>query len=378
MKNQNLKRLIGAAYSVREDRISGGPKWVTSDRFDVEARAAGPANDRDLLLMLQSMLAERFQLGTHRETVLTSGFALVVAKGGLKIHPDGTEGGGGTHSTRGKMSAERITMAGLADWLTRQLGAPVVDMTDVKGVFTFKLEWTPDGGGSIAADQEGNVYVAWHGIALTEAEGSGEGEARRRMFLTRSENDGQSFSAEQRAWSQATGACGCCGMRTHVDRKGNLWALYRSATESVHRDIYLLSSKDRGKTFQGSLLHKWEINACPMSSMDIADNGQSVVGAWETGGQVYWTRLDAGSRQPTAPAGEGKGRKHPRLAINRAGEVLLVWTEGTGWQKGGGLAWQLYDKSGQPVGERRQMAGIPTWSFAAAIARPDDGFSVLN
>jgi hypothetical protein len=234
-----------------------------------------------------------------------------------------------------------------------------------------------DGGGSIAADQQGNVYVTWHGIAEAEAKGNGEGEARRRVFLSRSENDGKSFSGEQRAWSQATGACGCCGMRTHVDRKGNVWALYRSATQSIHRDIYVLSSKDRGKTFQGSLLHKWDINACPMSSMDIADNGQAVVGAWETGGQVYWTHLDGGSRQPIAPAGEGKGRKHPRIAMNRAGEVLLVWTEGTGWQKGGGLAWQLYDRSGQPVGEQKQMPGIPTWSFAAAIARPDNGFSVL-
>src|SRR5437870_8401165 len=74
MKNQNLKNLIGAAYSVREDRVSGGPKWVTSDRFDVEARAAGPASDHDLLIMLQSTLAERFQLTTHRETISTPGF----------------------------------------------------------------------------------------------------------------------------------------------------------------------------------------------------------------------------------------------------------------------------------------------------------------
>src|SRR5438034_2572828 len=50
MKNQNLKMLIGAAYSVREDRVSGGPKWIGSERFDVEGRAAGPATDRDLLL----------------------------------------------------------------------------------------------------------------------------------------------------------------------------------------------------------------------------------------------------------------------------------------------------------------------------------------
>jgi uncharacterized protein (TIGR03435 family) len=144
IKNQSLKKLVGIAYRLRDDRVSGGPKWTGSDRFDVEARAAGPATDADLLLMLQSMLAERFQLGTHRETILTPGFALVVAKGGLKIRPDETKGGESSHSTRGKIVAERVTMARVADWLTRQIGTPVVDMTDTKGVFSFTLEWTPE------------------------------------------------------------------------------------------------------------------------------------------------------------------------------------------------------------------------------------------
>ena len=166
-------------------------------------------------------------------------------------------------------------------------------------------------------------------------------------------------------------------MKTFVDRSGDMFALYRSATESVHRDIYLLSSSDHGRTFQGRLLHKWNINACPMSSMDFAGNADTVVAAWETAGQVYWTYIKGGStRDPIAP-GDGKGRKHPRLAINNKGEVLLVWTEGTGWQKGGSLAYQLYDQGGRPITEPKQVAGIPTWSFAAAFAAPDNGFSIL-
>jgi hypothetical protein len=125
-------------------------------------------------------------------------------------------------------------------------------------------------------------------------------------------------------------------MKIFADVQGNVSALYRSATESVHRDIYLLTSTNHGRTFRGGLLHKWDINACPMSSMDIVSNGKTLVGAWETGGQVYWARLDGeGHRaiQPLAAPGDGKGRKHPRLALNQNVEVLLVWTEGTGWQK---------------------------------------------
>jgi len=238
-----------------------------------------------------------------------------------------------------------------------------------------------DGGGSIAADRFGNVYVAWHGIGEFEAKGTGqEGEARREVWIAKSQDAGASFPAERKAWQRPTGACGCCGMKIFADSRGNVAALYRSATESVHRDIYLMTSTDQGRKFQGTLLHKWDVNACPMSSMDIAGNGKILAGAWETGGQVYWARLDCeghSASEPVAAPGDGKGRKHPRLAVNQNGEILLVWTEGTGWQKGGSLAWQMYDPSGRPTAIRGQQPGIPTWSFAAAIARKDNGFSIL-
>jgi hypothetical protein len=236
-----------------------------------------------------------------------------------------------------------------------------------------------DGGGSIGADKNGNVYVMWHGIGESEAKGTGkEGEARRSVWVTKSEDDGKTFSTERKASTQDTGACGCCGMKTFVDRKGDVFALYRSATESVHRDIYLLSSYDHARTFQGKLLHKWNINACPMSSMDFAEGPNLVAAAWETGGQVYWSRIVGRNiSDPVGAPGEGKGRKHPRLAVNAKGEVLLVWTEGTGWQKGGSFAYQIYDGAGRPIGEAKQFPGIPTWSFAAAVAASDNGFSIL-
>lgn len=236
-----------------------------------------------------------------------------------------------------------------------------------------------DGGGSVAADRLGNVYVAWHGIAEAEAS-AGEGEARRRVWITKSRDDGKSFQTERMAWAERTGACGCCGMKLHADRQSRVFGLYRSATESVHRDIYLLSSRNQGASFEGRLLHPWNINACPMSSMDIADNGKSVVAAWQTGEQIFWTRVDGdgrGTREPIPAPGEGKARKHARIAINQKGEVLLIWTEGTGWKTGGSLAYQLFDQNGKPTGEQGRMPGIPAWSFAAVAARPDDSFLIL-
>jgi hypothetical protein len=115
-----------------------------------------------------------------------------------------------------------------------------------------------------------------------------------------------------------------------------------------------------------------------MSSMDFAEGGGTLVCAWETGGQVYWTRISGErSGNPIAAPGDGKGRKHPRLAVNGKGEVLFVWTEGTGWQKGGSLAYQVYDPTGRPTAETKQLPGIPTWSFASAVPRADNGFSIL-
>jgi hypothetical protein len=238
-----------------------------------------------------------------------------------------------------------------------------------------------DGGGSVAADVAGNVWVGWHGIALDEAKMPGkEGEARRRVWIARSGDDGVSFASETRAWSEETGACGCCGMKLFADGRGDVLGLYRSATASVHRDIYLLNSHDRGRSFQGTLLHKWDINACPMTSMDFAQSGNVLAAAWETGGQVYWARInepDGTASSPVAAPGEGKGRKHPRLAVNRKGEVLMVWTEGTSFQRGGALAWQMFDTSGHAMGDGQRSDGIPAYSFAAVTARADGGFTIL-
>jgi hypothetical protein len=74
---------------------------------------------------------------------------------------------------------------------------------------TFDL----DGGGTIAADPAGHVYVAWHG----KAPGAASGEAGRQVWIAKSNDDGKTFSAEQPAWKDPTGACGCCGMAMYAD-----------------------------------------------------------------------------------------------------------------------------------------------------------------
>jgi len=114
---------------------------------------------------------------------------------------------------------------------------------------------TPDGGGTVAADDVGSVYVVWHGIR----KGEQPGEERRMVWVARSEDEGKTFSLETPAWMQATGVCPCCSTRAYADHNGVVYLLYRSANAGVNRDIYVLSSVDRGKSFQGSLLHGWKV-----------------------------------------------------------------------------------------------------------------------
>ncbi len=226
-----------------------------------------------------------------------------------------------------------------------------------------------DGGGSVAADATGHVYVVWHG------RGDQPGEIHRRVWVARSMDDGKSFGRETAAWQEPTGACGCCGLRAFVDRHGSLHVLYRAATESIHRDMYWLTSDDHGRSFTGRLLDRWEINACPMSSAMLAESAAGVVAAWETQGQVYFASQS--NKTPMAATSAAGKNRHPALAVNARGETLLVWTEGTGWKRGGTLAWQRYDAQGKPLGERGTAQGIAVWSFAAAIAEKDGTFTLV-
>jgi hypothetical protein len=233
-----------------------------------------------------------------------------------------------------------------------------------------------DGGGSLAADLKGGVYVAWHGNAV----GDDGSEANRRVWLARSLDDGTTFEPERAVSSQSTGACGCCGLRIASSPTGTVHLLYRSAAQMSNRDVYALSSRDRGQSFESERLHPWSIAACPMTSMYIASARDHVLGAWETAGQVFYG--DVGShaskgRTLIAAPGEGAGRKHPRLAVNEKGETLFVWTEGMAWARGGSVAWQLFDRSGRPIGINGKQDGVPVWSFGAAIAHPNGNFRIF-
>ena len=91
-ENVTLKALISDAYHLKPDDISGGPDWVDSDSYDINAKVAASDGTAQVKLtkaerrqMLQTLLADRFSLAVHNETKDAAIYGLVVAKGGPKL-----------------------------------------------------------------------------------------------------------------------------------------------------------------------------------------------------------------------------------------------------------------------------------------------------
>ena len=232
----------------------------------------------------------------------------------------------------------------------------------------------PSDGDTIAADAAGNVYAAWH--ALTPG---ATNEVGRAVFVTRSTDEGKTFQREMRATSKPTGACGCCGLRALADSSGAAYILFRGAGEGVNRDEILLVSRRPGEEFQIANAHPWKASICPMSSAALSEAKDRVLAAWETADQVYFASVNPKTlqvAQPIAAPGTAK-RKHPIAVGNSRGETLFAWTEGTGWAKGGAVAWRLYDKDGNATAEKGRADGVPVWSLATALAKSDDNFLIV-
>ena len=138
------KQVVARAYSLRGYQISG-PAWIDQERYDVAARVGRPASDAEQRLMLQSMLADRFQLTAHMETRVLPAYELVVGKNGPRLHvatPD--EIGSRVFPNAPGVRARQISMQRLAELLSTKLDRPVVDSTGISGVFDIELTWTPD------------------------------------------------------------------------------------------------------------------------------------------------------------------------------------------------------------------------------------------
>jgi bla regulator protein blaR1 len=166
--NLSLKRLISQAYGIDLRQIYGGPNWVDSDSYDINARIAGDAarlTGNEVSQMIQSLLADRFKLVIHRETRQISGYELVVAKKGARMERAKPDGHSDLHSNNTHLKAENVTMENFAKSLSRNrdVGELVVDKTGLTGGFNFELDWMPerpDPRADASGDDRSSIFTA--------------------------------------------------------------------------------------------------------------------------------------------------------------------------------------------------------------------------
>jgi uncharacterized protein (TIGR03435 family) len=194
--------LVMYAYGVPVDtRVVGGPEWARSERYDVEAKMSaediaamktlGPAEKAARSQqMLQTLLAERFQLKAHSETRQVPIYELVVAKGGTKIRDAANDttplhtGSSGKpcgclrETSATTSEAQNYSLKSFADYLSIPafgIGRPVVDKTGLTGTYNFTLNWSiyarsarpaPDAGASDPADEGTFLTTALKEIGL--------------------------------------------------------------------------------------------------------------------------------------------------------------------------------------------------------------------
>jgi uncharacterized protein (TIGR03435 family) len=149
VENFSLREIVFYAFGVAwgRDYSVQAPAWLDSEKFDMIATFPKGTSRDGVQAMMQALLVERFGLKAHRENRKLESYVLVVDKKGAKLKPntDGAESGFTWGEDR--VTCRAISVAGLADRLSGpvfKLGRPVVDMTGLKGVFDFTLNWAPD------------------------------------------------------------------------------------------------------------------------------------------------------------------------------------------------------------------------------------------
>jgi uncharacterized protein (TIGR03435 family) len=159
-ENAPLLRVISRAYNLTDDRVSG-PAWMESQCYDIRAKASDNVPESDLMRMLQALLKERFHLVAQRESDERPILALVVDKGGLKMHPYGDKVSAPLPSTDGRILFMARHLPDLCERLGKVAGRPVIDKTGLDGDYLIVLTYHPfsstDGD---ASEPASNIFSA--------------------------------------------------------------------------------------------------------------------------------------------------------------------------------------------------------------------------
>ena len=148
--NTNVNDLITFAYSLHTKQLVNAPPWFATDKFDIDGvpDVEGQPNLKQLRLLIQSALTDRFKLTFHHDQKELSVYALTVAKGGPKLTDTIHKPSEPVNFGYRKLGALMVTNATMKDFCDGMQGSaldrPAVDHTGLTGRYDFTLNWTPD------------------------------------------------------------------------------------------------------------------------------------------------------------------------------------------------------------------------------------------
>ena len=142
--------MLSVAWRVRPDQIVGGPAWLDTDRYDMNAKAEKASTVEELHVMLVNLFRDQFKLQYHQGTKEMGIYALTVDRNGVKLTPHEAASAGdpwidiAQEVLHQKWSGKFCSMDYFAWRLGQILDRPVVDRTGLKGGFDFHLNFTRD------------------------------------------------------------------------------------------------------------------------------------------------------------------------------------------------------------------------------------------
>jgi uncharacterized protein (TIGR03435 family) len=153
-RNVTLKRLVYEAWQAPYDRLTGGAEWVSTEEYDIDAKAPHPVSSSELRQMLRTLLANRFKLMVRTEKRKSRVYTLLVGKGGAKLHGPVGEDMPGVWRFHGDLNqfadvlALKLTIPLVADPAVPSVAqgtpVPVVNKTGIEGVFDLALPMSLD------------------------------------------------------------------------------------------------------------------------------------------------------------------------------------------------------------------------------------------
>jgi len=178
--NYSLSFLVMMAYNLRSFQLAA-PSWMDSARYDVVAKIPPGADRRQFGLMQQRLLAERFGLQAHFEKKDMTVYELTVAKGGPKLKESQEPAAekpeaawrppafGPPVRTMARVNLTGESMADLANFLSNQLGQPVMDATGLRGRYDYALSFLMEPGGRAAGPEAADGSAPEFGVSLIDA-----------------------------------------------------------------------------------------------------------------------------------------------------------------------------------------------------------------